>query len=253
MGVLHYLGPLQQRSSGLPSPLSVIDDINDNHTNVNNVQQRRVRGRRSKHKDKTYDFRKYGLDLRRKGARHERRKQNFSELLEFVQDDICEGQDSWREDGSSLFAELFMDERKMKVWEGFINLPEDDQEKVLTCVKQSNDSSVENLSGPCLENYLSIDKKIRDLMQSKNLAEDLLEYYEDDVTQCLQDCKMMSVLVMNIESSYHRILVHGLCQYMHLKAITTKICDVNLLEIEMDDANWQPPEQKLTELLKDLK
>ena len=252
MGVLHYLGPLQHSRRVLPSPISVIDDIDHNSIIANNIQQRPARCRRSRHQDKMYDFRNYGLDLRRKGARHERRKQHFSELLQFVSDDLCEEHDSWREDSTSLFAELFRDERKMKLWEGFINLPEDDQEKVLTGVKENYDCSVESWFDPCQENYLSIDKKIRDFMQSNNLAYDLLEYYEDDITESLQDCNM-SVLIMNIESSYHRLIIHGLCQYMHLKAVTTKISNISLVEIEINGVNWQPPEPKLTQLLKDLK
>ena len=51
------------------------DVIDDQHENQQNHSPR-VRRRRTKSGGKSYDFRDYGVDARRRGAKHQRRKQN---------------------------------------------------------------------------------------------------------------------------------------------------------------------------------
>ncbi|XP_057298786.1 uncharacterized protein LOC130629551 isoform X1 [Hydractinia symbiolongicarpus] len=224
----------------------------------NTAVQHQARCKRKRLKPRCYDFREFGLDARRRGSKHQRRKQNFCELLQMVNEEEHFNTDDWlSDDHMTAFAELFIDEGKMKVWECFINLPEDRQEDYLASFHNKKllvQTTPEDTCNDDVEkdeiNYLLIDKKIRDMLRSKKLAYDgLLKYYEDDVISCMEDW-FPSIVVLELETAYDRMLVYALCQYMKLSWNTIKLQDTVLVEIELPSEDMKPPDQTLTDYIK---
>jgi len=262
MGVLNFSTPLQRNANITYDILSFVDnedlpaihdDVDVNHTE-NLSRTKRKRSSKYGGTNSTYDFRDLGVDKRRNGTRHQRRRENLTNLLEFVGEDFDE---DWMhsEDCMTVFAELFLDETKMKVWEGFINLPEEKQRNFLDSSKNSssNHTNGEKEVSHEEECYLLIDEKIRDMMRSKQLANNgLLEYYESDMMSCLDDT-FPSVLILNLQEKYDRMLIYGLCQYFGLTSDTIRLKDSTLIEIEINEKLQDPPELKLTEFMRQMK
>lgn len=265
MGVLNFSGPLHPANSVHFDILTlaiegdaVFDNI-ENNENIENVNTpSRVKRKRTKSTGGCYDFRDYGVDARRRGSKHQRRKQNFTDLMQIAGD---EGGDTdvWLEDKLTAFAELFMDEKKMKVWEGFMNLPEDKQTKFLeehrfsTQQHGADEGVMKDVNEDAGDvNYLLVDKKIRDMLRSKKLADDgLLKYYEEDMVSCMNEW-FSPVLVLNLDTKYDRMLVYGICQYMGLSWNTIKLKNSTILEIELTD-QLKAPDILLTDYLRKIK
>jgi len=259
MGVLNKLGPLQEPEDarGLHSVTWVDDSVPaEPESPTSPTQERKTKSSR-KQRTSSYDFRDSGVDSRRKGCRHQRRKENLSDLLanigclEDLDDDVFAPEES-----NSSFSELFLDHEKMNAWQQFVGLSEDNQQRFLDGEKSEKlEQLPKNLKGS--ENFERMDKKIQDMVRSKVLAQELLEYYETDILKHFNESKVGSeaggdffeegsVMVMDIESSYHRLCIYGLCQYMKLQVSTTKQCDTSLLEIQSNDLRWSAPDPLLT-------
>lgn len=238
-------------------------NISQSDSNRTNNKRKRVKG--SVNTKKSYDFRDYGVDARRRGAKHQRRKQNLADLMVIADsnDDVCEVDNWYSDDHFTLFTELFLDEKKMKAWECFVNMPEEKQKEYLeektgvnqsvlseTTPAESRDVSLQNEEDT---GFHMIDRKIQDMLRTKKMAAlGLLEYYEDDVRFCAEEENFPSVLVLDLNSSYDRLLVYAICQYMKLSSNTIRLKDTSLIEIELPSPHdgWRIPQIKLTDYLK---
>jgi len=259
MGVLNFSGSLRYSCGGQYDILSL--DAAEDHVIVeegvernNNVQRSpsRTKRKRTKSSGGCYDFREHGVDARRRGVKHQRRKQNFCDLLQMAEDEGVDD-DAWLDDVNfTAFAELFMDEEKMKIWEGFMNLPEDKQRRYLeqhTSTAQNHEDHGYSNDMPDEDaKYLLVDKKIRDILRSKKLAYDgLLRYYEDDMISCMEEW-FNSILVLNLDDKYDRMLVYGICQYMGLSWNTIKLKNATMLEVDLTN-NLKAPDITLSKYL----
>lgn len=259
MGVLNLAVPLRGPSSRRhlnyqhADISSFVENLHDDHVTGRHdvptpaVSQTstssRNKRKRSKSGSSCYDFRDYGIDERRKGSRHRRRKQNLMEIgcIDGMEDDVFENGE-FVDDRNTAFSELFADADKMRRWEHFVDLPDEEQAEHLggecrryNSIKRSNGKS-------CNKYYLLIDKKLRDMLKSNRpAANDLLKYYED----LMADILSPAVLLLSIESAYDRMLVYAVCQYMSLPSTTIKMKSATLIEIVLE-RDRVAPDQSLT-------
>lgn len=238
-------------------PPVVVDSSNDRRGDLNHRNNKR---KRIKSGSKPL----FNLDIdeganRKSGSKHQRRKQHYHELQELAG---CTGVDdemSMIENQMTAFAELFLDDDKMKLWERFISLSEDNQDHYMDKLVKQRVSTThgENFSniapGSNDQHYSSIDKKIRDLLKSKQLSDDvngLLKYYEDDLKNCLEILSVPATIVLKIDDGYDRMLVYAVCQYMKLATSTIKVQSSTLIEIDLDVHGFPSPTVLLSEYLK---
>jgi len=143
MGVLNFPGSLNCQQRGVEFDiLSLEADIDYQHelndqalqnVSLDYPDNNRSPSKRKKNKSlkKSYDFREYGVDARRRGAKHQRRKQNLIDLLET---ESCKGvieDDCFHSNQLALFTQLFLDDHKMQAWESFVSLTEEKQHDYL--------------------------------------------------------------------------------------------------------------------------
>jgi len=279
MGVLNFASRLPQTSpvqineilllngsnyGGVPFPTPDEPVVQQNAANAITPSSKYKRRRTKSASNPQYNFTDQGVDKRRRGSKHQRRLQNFFELQEIAGDGELED-GVFLDNHMTVFAELFLDEEKMKVWEGYIGLDEDKQGQYMEQLYQSNKvvaskkcnkgASDMNDREQADEKYLAIDEKIREMLRSKQLAKaanaenGLLKYYENDVLSCMGDVSLPAVLVFNLEDAYDRMLVYAVCQYMKLSASTIKLKSSTLIEIDVNDENELAPAMTLSKYL----
>ena len=275
MGVLNFNLPSARKSlrnlsttaEYLPPDISIlVDSLGDERVSVREpsavATNSRGRGKRKRTKSggssgsSFYDFRDYGIDQRRKGSRHQRRKQNLLDigLVDGIMDGTVDGLvDDVFEDGQFVehhntpFAELFQDAEKMKAWDEFAGLSDEAQAEITTketkevahrTIKRSNSNGV-------CDKYLTIDKKIRAILKNnKPAVTNLLVYYEGLLT-CFNP---PACLLLDVESGYDRMIVYAICQYTDLMSTTVKLKTSTLIEIDVG-VGWEAPGQLLSDYL----
>eukprot|EP00794_Sanderia_malayensis_P007910 gene7910-8765_t len=202
-------------------------------------------------------------DLKRgKGVRQQRRSENLFFLYSLVDTlniENVDDADDYDDNHMTAFGELFIDPNKMQVWSEFMSMPEDQQQSYLQdmqkskpCMKsreKTKDTFKDSVSGN--PNFEKISKKIKDYLQTDKLSKESLCDFEEDLVSSMTDFPT-SVLVLNIPSSYERMLIHGICQYMNLRTTTHKFKRKCLVEIESEDSSFSSPQPLLSEYLQGL-
>lgn len=240
MGVLNFTGILECRDRISVDFINELDtdDLIYEVPSVNAVTLKSCSKRkRLKSCNRIYDFRDYGIDQRRSGIKHQRRKENMNELLQIAGEDA----EQWACDEMlvTAFTDLFLDREKMKVWESFVNLTDDEQHQILSENHLNRQKQSANLmpgSGVLQTEdlrYLQIDQKIRDMLRSKHMPSmGLLKYYENDVISCMED-EFPSLLIFNLEEKFDRMLVYAICQFFELPVSQIRLQTTTLIEIEL--------------------
>ncbi|KAK7099677.1 R3H domain-containing protein 4-like [Littorina saxatilis] len=188
---------------------------------------------------------------RRCGAKQARRTENIKYLLNLKVDG--EEEDSARtpsyNSNTSAFAELLQEREKMQAWNNFVNSSEEDQQRILhmrrsdaalTSIQeessddggddngnQSLDDSWEkvmttNCDGrtvhPCFsaeECFERVDKNLRSMLTRRHLPLGMVAQLEKEVVDFFNDCPG-SVYVSHLASSFERLLLHAVCQFLGL-------------------------------------
>ncbi|KAK3717078.1 hypothetical protein QZH41_009448 [Actinostola sp. cb2023] len=200
-----------------------------------------------------------------KGNRSGRRYENTCFLLSLVDhEEIHELQLSdIVHKTMTIFSSLFEDPQKMKIWNDFANLPEEDQ---FGFFARRQTCSEDNMSSGCLtadnrqetpcdlfakaeKSYLNIDKKIRGTFQKKRFPLGGLELLETNLTSFLSDSPD-AVILSNHPSSLDRMMVHALCQYLTLVCRSHNCTGIRLMEVESNQNSFEPPSILLSQYLK---
>ncbi|XP_065070045.1 R3H domain-containing protein 4-like isoform X2 [Rhopilema esculentum] len=196
------------------------------------------------------------------GVRRQRRNENLFflySLVDGVDPDELQDEDDMR---MTAFGELFADPTKMRAWAEFMVMTEEDQISFLDASNKSrsNRNNDDGTEESHLEkdfewenqNFVKINKNIRDFLRSEDLSkESLAEYEEDLITSFFESA--FDVLVLDVPSSFDRMMIHGLCQYMQLQASTSflahKFKKKRLMEIENQASPLTLPSQLLSSYL----
>ncbi|KAJ8306491.1 hypothetical protein KUTeg_017036 [Tegillarca granosa] len=182
---LFYYGYIEDELDQLEHDVN--EQENDNETH--HLQQRK---KKNAHKNrgkygsygKQHDHVAYGIK-RRTGAREARRCENTKHLLSLIEkEDGSEIEMELFETSMSAFAELFMEQEKMKIWNDFVNSSEEEQESMLRgkrseCQheKEDNEESWEEIPDlrtahpayTAKECYERIEKKIKTFLKRRHV------------------------------------------------------------------------------------
>lgn len=217
------------------------------------------------------------LHRRNAGVRRTRRSENMNFLLSLAESE--DGVDTINltelvEPTVTAFSELFMQHEKMKVWNDFINRTEEDQEELLHMVsKNAAKNSVEEGASAEEETtnveewedlgdnrtvhpaytaedcFKRIDTRLRGFLRRRTVPKGTLEYLEADITSFFHDWPS-SILVSKLSSSFERLMLHALCQYLDLRSHSFDDEDgIRQTEIENKHSYFTPPVVTLTQYL----
>ncbi|EDV22517.1 uncharacterized protein TRIADDRAFT_58822 [Trichoplax adhaerens] len=149
-------------------------------------------------------------------------------------------------DFNSVFTLLLEKTENMKLWQDFINLPQEEQERILNKNKAKKKTNFKVKGKHNREpqdadmhlaklRYNSIDPNIRKIIQTNDyIPWDLLKIVEEDVISPFSK-DFDGILVMIMEN---RLLIHGLCQYHELKSISDNYNGVRHTVVEYTGENF---------------
>ncbi|XP_044163776.1 R3H domain-containing protein 4-like isoform X1 [Acropora millepora] len=164
---------------------------------------------------------------------------------------------------SSVFASLLANPEKMKIWNDFLNLSEEEQQVVIrqkpvtrTPVVQVNrgstqtdDSSAERDAMATAEKSFSrIDSHLKRTLTKKGISLGTLKHYEKELVSFFSD-DPNAVMISNVPSSFNRLLVHGLCQFLGLTSTTVNHHGKRLMEIANKQKSFRVPSLLLSDFL----
>ncbi|XP_005091447.1 R3H domain-containing protein 4 [Aplysia californica] len=260
--------------------LSSTDDESDSQsaTNLQSPARRRQRPARSHISVSQENLSNYG---RKRGVRRTRRVDNLKYLinLEEKDEDLGDNNNSPSanfEPSSTLFEKLFEDSEKMNFWNAFMESSEEDQRRVLNYrglhdiqeeeeegdaayssggAQTAEDSWVmildERSDHPAFtpkECYGRVDRKLKNLLKRRQLPMGMLANLERELVTFFHDCSS-SVYVCDIASSYERLLLHALCQYLNLHSQSYDDNGSRKTQVENRHAQFRPPSLLLSEYL----
>ncbi|XP_006816709.1 R3H domain-containing protein 4-like [Saccoglossus kowalevskii] len=210
--------------------------------------------------------------MKEKGVRHARRYANTCYLLDMVD---CEefGEvtiSDFMECHQTVFGELLTDKASMKIWSDFVNHPEDQQEEFLLSlegketVKEDKDGDTEKKSKSEIvtedkrtdhpaaytarpdQCFKRINGRLKTLLHRRHLPKGTLEVLEDEVLFWFQLCPD-AVFISLLTSSFDRLLLHAVCQYMDLKSRSDEFEGIRHTEVVNSRTGFVPPEMKLSQ------
>ncbi|XP_071116891.1 R3H domain-containing protein 4-like [Haliotis cracherodii] len=209
-----------------------------------------------------------GLNRRKTGAKQARRTENFRQLLTLAEkDELGELQlDNMFEPSTSAFEKLFSEREKMKIWNDFVNRSEEEQETILhpvgsqtgitTSTVEKLDDSWEEIpdkraAHPAFtaeECYRKVDRKLKDLLKRRQLPMGMLENLEEEIVSFFKEWPS-SVFVARLASSYERMLIHALCQFLDLRSQSYDENGERRTQVENKHNTFLPPSPLLSQYL----
>lgn len=195
---------------------------------------------RSERRKRSYRFARRVANSREIAALHGIPEENSTV------DDICP-------DTMGMFGHLLSDGASSSKWAEFSSRSEDEQRRILSGSRRT----VEGTGTGCILQispkvcFLRIHKNIRDtLRRHKHHMSSLLADWEDLLRDSFADLED-AVLVLNLESGFHRCLAHGLVQYLGLDASSIDVPKGRILLITKPYqlAGKMFPSQRLVDIL----
>lgn len=218
------------------------------------------------------------ITSRRKGAKQARRCENLRDLISMVEKEDLDLDFDMFEPTVSAFAELFSEREKMKAWNDFINSTEEEQAEFLqtgTRHIEENGNQVENdrengndlddswecVPRSCVtdkrsahpsfsaeECFQKLDKNIRTMLKRRQRPMGMLTWLENEIISFFKEWPT-SVYISKLSSSYERMMVHALCQYLDLQSKSVDSNGVRQTQVENLKPSFTCPPVLLTEYL----
>ncbi|XP_060596853.1 R3H domain-containing protein 4-like [Ruditapes philippinarum] len=215
------------------------------------------------------------INSRRKGQKQARRCDNLKELINMVEKEDIELDFNIFEPTISAFAELFNEHEKMKAWNDFVNSTEEEQMELLegdcnhtgnhgnceeTSDLENNNSDLDNSweyvedkrrthpSFSAEECFQKIDKNIRTMLKRRHKPMGLLVSIEEEIVNFFKEWPQ-SVYISKLSSSYERMMLHALCQYLDLISKSYDCDGLRQTQIENPQPRFTPPPVLLTHYL----
>lgn len=218
------------------------------------------------------------ITSRRKGAKQARRCENLRDLMSMVEKEELELDFDVFEPTVSAFAELFSEREKMKAWNDFVNSTEEEQAEFLQSGArhgEQNGNRVENerenynglddswecVTHACVsdkrsahpsfsaeECFQKLDKNIRMMLKRRQRPMGMMTWLENEIISFFQEWPT-SVYISKLPSSYERMMVHALCQYLDLQSKSVDSDGVRQTQVENPQPSFSCPPVLLTEYL----
>jgi len=175
--------------------------------------------------------------------------------------------------GRSAFSSLFSETEKMKAWNAFVEMTEEDQQTLIDSQHSSGDdvtSSTDQLvsefvnvqiteQGDVVENnnssldkrqvhpsysseacFKHVDPNIKAMLKKRHLPLGLLESVEQEMRTVFTE-SLFSVYEPVMETSFGRMLVHAVTQYLGLESISFECDGIRSMTVVNKKQRFNPP------------
>ncbi|KAF5294777.1 hypothetical protein FQA39_LY00261 [Lamprigera yunnana] len=187
-------------------------------------------------------WKKCGYTEKYFSRRKQRRYNNGIELQilaeEYEEEEECP---QLMEDYKTPFGRILGDNGKLKLWNDFINLPEEEQKRVL-----------DGSSDVCRQKIHKIPKvssRIKCIIKQK-LSLKTIEKAESEVVNFFLSSPM-GVFTFEPTSSIERVLCHAIAHYHELKSINL-FSAIRRVQVSCNNASWKPVEESFCNFAKSL-
>ncbi|XP_064626537.1 R3H domain-containing protein 4-like isoform X2 [Lineus longissimus] len=172
----------------------------------------------------------------------------------------------------SAFAELLAEQEKMKVWNDFVNHTEEEQNFFLQNQQYSDEAAGEvgeTSSKPAQDDhdwvhlddkreahpafsadecFQRIDSNLKALLHKRQLPRGVICQLEEQIIMFFKEWPT-SVYVSKVPSSFERLLLHAVCQYLDLKSHSFCCQGERQTEVENKHQTFLPPDTALSTYL----
>ncbi|KAK5907079.1 R3H domain-containing protein 4 [Gymnodraco acuticeps] len=194
------------------------------------------------------------LTPRAKGKKSLRRLENTRYLANLLEKDECTKDDlevCSNPAIPSIFTEACTNGNYIEPWNDFMNCSGEEQEKLLSLLELEG-AKKKSTSGPLKDErnvnpafsaqdfFQRIDRRLRATLKRKQIPMGTLEILEENVLSFFI-AQPNSVYTTNLASSFERLLLHAVCQYMDLVSASSDYNGSRQTEVVNKQEEFLPP------------
>ncbi|XP_023147406.1 R3H domain-containing protein 4 [Amphiprion ocellaris] len=205
------------------------------------------------------------LTPRAKGKKSLRRQENTRFLTNLLEKDECSKDDlevCSNPAIPSIFTEACTNGNYIEPWNDFMNCSGEEQERLLSLLeleeakkKNANrllkDQRNVNPAFTAQDCFQRIDRRLRATLKRKQIPMGTLEVLEGNLVSFF-NAHPHSVYTTNLTSSFERLLLHAICQYMDLVSASTDCNGSRQTEVVNKQEEFLPPQHLLSAYLEQM-
>ncbi|XP_014872492.1 R3H domain-containing protein 4 [Poecilia latipinna] len=194
------------------------------------------------------------LTPRAKGKKSLRRQENTRFLANLLEKDECSKDDlevCSNPALPSIFTEACTNGNYIEPWNDFMNCSGEEQERLLSLLEQEGtkrknanqllkDHRNVYPAFPAQECFHRIDRRLRATLRRKQIPMGMLEVIEEDLLSFFS-AEPHSVYTTVLSSSFERLLLHAICQYMDLVSASINYNGSRQTEVTNKQDEFLPP------------
>ncbi|XP_029285307.1 R3H domain-containing protein 4 [Cottoperca gobio] len=215
---------------------------------------KRVSPTKKKHFFINQAIRNSDLTPRGKGKKSLRRQENTQFLANLLEKDECSKEDLEVHSNPaipSIFTEACTNGNYIEPWNDFMNCSGEEQERLLSLLEQEEakkktvnrlrkDERNVNPAFTAQDCFQRIDRRLRATLKRKQIPMGTLEILEENLLSFFI-AQSHSVYTTNLASSFERLLLHAVCQYMDLVSASTDYNGSRQTEVVNKQEEFLPP------------
>ncbi|KAM6939456.1 R3H domain-containing protein 4 isoform 2-T2 [Lycodopsis pacificus] len=196
---------------------------------------------------------------RAKGKKSLRRQENTRFLANLLERDECSKDDlevCSNPAIPSIFTEACTNGNYIEPWNDFMNCSGEEQERLLSLLEQEV-AKKKNTNRPLKDErnaqdcFQRIDRRLRATLRRKQIPMGKLEVLEENLLSFFID-QPHSVYTTNLASSFERLLLHAVCQYMDLVSASSDYNRSRQTEVVNKQEEFLPPTLLLSAYLEQM-
>ncbi|XP_056591568.1 R3H domain-containing protein 4 isoform X1 [Triplophysa dalaica] len=203
------------------------------------------------------------LTPRAKGRKSLRRLENTRFLDNLLDQDECSLEDGEGCETASptIFTEACTNGNYVEYWSDFMNRSGEEQERLLALLeeeaqrthspKSHKDQREVNPAFSAQECFQRIDRRLRTTLRRRHIPMGVLESLESDLLAFFM-AHPHSIYITKLGSSYERLLLHAVCQYMDLTSASSGFNGARQTKVLNKQEAFLPPEPLLSAYLEKL-
>nr|XP_020467686.1 R3H domain-containing protein 4 [Monopterus albus] len=190
-----------------------------------------------------------------KGKKSLRRQENTRYLANLIERDECSKDDlevCSNPAIPSIFTEACTNRNYIEPWNDFMNCSGEEQERLLSLLEQE-EAKKKNTSRLLKDQdcFQRIDRRLRVTLKRKQIPMGTLEVLEENLLSFF-NAQPHSVYTTNLASSFERLLLHAICQYMDLVSASTDYKGTRQTEVVNKQDEFLPPTLLLSAYLEQM-
>ncbi|KAM9385090.1 R3H domain-containing protein 4 [Pholidichthys leucotaenia] len=205
------------------------------------------------------------LTPRAKGKKSLRRQENTRYLNNLLEKDECSKDDlevCSNPAIPSIFTEACINGNYKEPWNDFMNCSGEEQERLLSLLEQEEakkknanrllkDQRNVNPAFTAQDCFQRIDRRLRTTLRRRQIPMGTLEVLEENLLSFF-NAQPHSVYTTSLSSSFERLLLHAICQYMDLVSASTNYNGLRQTEVVNKQEVFLPPHLLLSAYLEQM-